>query len=148
MRCLSVAAEVRSCYVQRWCESYLLHESFSERTQADGDQCSVVENHSLRVYFVDVVLDVRHQQLVSSNVIAIVEGVVVDRAEKGASATAVVTVLEDKLAQFLQLCSGIVNWWGYCWVAQECSRVHYTGVQLCLSLAHDGSRFAYVQSSW
>ena len=67
--------------------AYLLDESLSEGAQADCYECSVVEDHRLRVYFVDVVLDVRHQQLVSRDVVAVVEGVVVHGAQQGASAT-------------------------------------------------------------
>lgn len=67
---------------------------------------------------------------------------VVDGAQEGASATAIIAVLEDELAQFLELCGGIVNWWRYSRVTQESGRVHCGGVQRCLGLAHSCSSFA------
>lgn len=66
---------------------YLLDKTLPERTESDGHESSVVENHCLRVHLVDVILDVGHEQLVSRYVVPIVQCMVVDGAEQSAGAT-------------------------------------------------------------
>lgn len=72
--------ELAKCNVASSGALYLLDKTLSERTQSNGHESSVVEDHGLRVHLVDVILDVGHEELVSSHVVPIVQCVVVDGA--------------------------------------------------------------------